>query len=187
MKNSLSAEQKHELLQLLHHRFEKNTHRHPDISWAEVEKRIANDEKVLATLFQMEETGGEPDVAKLSDDAKSLYFVDFSKETPKGRRSICYDQDALESRKMHKPAHSAQGMAEEMGVTILNEAQYFALQNLEALDEKTSSWLSTPPSVREKGGALFGDRRFGRVFIYHNGAESYYGVRGFRAFIKIDL
>lgn len=187
MKNSLSAEQKHELLQLLQHRFEKNRHRHKEVNWAEVEKRIAGDDDILATLFVMEETGGEPDVVQLSDEPKTLYFVDCSKETPKGRRSICYDQDALESRKMHKPAHSAQGMAEEMGVTIFSEELYYALQKLEAFDEKTSSWLDTPTPIREKGGALFGDRRFGRVFTYHNGAESYYGVRGFRAFIKVFL
>lgn len=160
-------------------------HRHPGISWKEVEVRLeANPEKLLS-LHQLEETGGEPDVIAVDPGTGIVTFFDFSAETPKGRRSLCYDNAALESRKEFKPRHSAEGMALEMGATLMTEAQYFQLQSVEPVDTKTSSWLATPDEVREKGGALFGDRRYGRVFIYHNGAESYYAVRGFRAVLKV--
>lgn len=178
-------EQTELLLQTLRERFEKNPHRHPEIKWSEIEQRISKNEKSLTALFKMEETGGEPDVLLVEKDPLKLIYVDFSKETPLHRRSYCYDQKALNDRKTYKPANSACGVAEEMGVKILNEPLYYQLQEIESVDLKTSSWLETPSEVREKGGALFGDQRFGRVFTYHNGAESYYAVRGFRAYIEI--
>lgn len=133
----------------------------------------------------MEETGGEPDVVQLTEDNEGINFVDCSAETPKGRRSICYDHEALESRKQYRPEDSAINMAQGMGIQLLNEDLYFQLQKVGEFDLKTSSWLLTPNDVRSKGGALFGDKRFGRVFIYHNGADSYYGVRGFRGILKL--
>ena len=172
-----------ELMALLRARFAKNRQRHEGIEWADVQSRLEKNPEKLWSLNEMEETGGEPDV--IAHENGHYIFCDCSAETPKGRRSLCYDPEALESRKEHKPKDSAIGMAADMGVEILTEDQYLELQKLGNFDTKTSSWLATPPEVRKLGGAIFGDRRFGRVFIYHNGAESYYGVRGFRARLKI--
>lgn len=172
-----------ELLALLRARFAKNSQRHEGIEWTDVQSRLEKNPEKLWSLNEMEETGGEPDV--IAHENGHYIFCDCSAETPKGRRSLCYDPEALESRKEHKPKDSAIGMAADMGVEILTEDQYLELQKLGNFDTKTSSWLATPPEVRKLGGAIFGDRRFGRVFIYHNGAESYYGVRGFRARLKI--
>lgn len=172
-----------ELLNILQTRFNKNGQRHQGMDWAEIQDRLMKNPEKLWSLNEMEETGGEPDV--IAHENGLYIFCDCSAETPKGRRSLCYDPEALESRKEHKPKDSALAMAAEMGVEILTEEQYISLQKLGNFDTKTSSWLTTPPEIRKLGGAIFGDRRFGRVFIYHNGAESYYGVRGFRALLKI--
>lgn len=172
-----------ELLNILQTRFNKNGQRHQGMDWAEIQDRLMKNPEKLWSLNEMEETGGEPDV--IAHENGLYIFCDCSVETPKGRRSLCYDPEALESRKEHKPKDSALAMAAEMGVEILTEEQYISLQKLGNFDTKTSSWLTTPPEIRKLGGAIFGDRRFGRVFIYHNGAESYYGVRGFRALLKI--
>lgn len=182
----LSQEQIEQLLYTLQTRFEKNRQRHPAIKWSEVQERLitAAPEK-LQSLFEMEETEGEPDVAWQDSQTGAFAFIDCAPESPKGRRSLCYDPEALESRKEHKPKGSAVGMAAEMGIRILTEAEYQKLQQSGEFDLKTSSWLSTPAEVRSPGGAIFGDRRFGRVFTYHNGAESYYGVRGFRGLLLI--
>lgn len=176
---------KTEFLQSLQQRFDENLHRHAEMEWADVLARLEKHPEKLNALMAMEETGGEPDVIGISVKSGEFLFVDCSKETPKGRRSICYDPAALAARKTHKPAHSAVGMAAEMGVRLLSESLYQQLQELEEFDLKTSSWLDTPEDIRTRGGALFGDRRFGRVFTYHNGAESYYGVRGFRAVLEV--
>jgi len=172
-----------ELLTLLRVRFTKNMSRHEGMEWPDVQSRLEKNSEKLWSLNEMEETGGEPDVIAFENG--HYIFCDCSAETPRGRRSLCYDPEALESRKEHKPKDSAIGMAADMGVEILTEEQYLELQKLGSFDTKTSSWLTTPAEVRKLGGAIFGDRRFGRVFIYHNGAESYYGVRGFRARLKI--
>lgn len=172
-----------ELLTLLRTRFTKNMSRHEGLEWPDVQSRLEKNPEKLWSLNEMEETGGEPDVIAFENG--HYIFCDCSAETPKGRRSLCYDPEALESRKEHKPKDSAIDMAADMGVEILTEEQYLELQKLGSFDTKTSSWLTTPAEVRKLGGAIFGDRRFGRVFIYHNGAESYYGVRGFRARLKI--
>ncbi len=183
--NALSASATNELLEILSNRFEKHMYRHKGIKWADVQAKLEAQPDKLRTLNEMEMTGGEPDVVGIDKKSGEYLFFDCAPETPKGRRSVCYDQEAWESRKQHKPKTSAMEMAEEMGVTLLDEEQYHYLQQLEAVDQKTSSWLATPPEVRKLGGAIFGDYRFGRVFIYHNGAESYYGVRGFRGCIKV--
>jgi hypothetical protein len=172
-----------ELLAILKVRFEKNQKRHKGMEWENVEKKLLQNASALRSINEMENTGGEPDVVVLDKNQIDILYIDCSKETPKGRRSICYDAEALNSRKEHKPAHSAIGMAKEMGITLLTEEQYFQLQKIEAFDTKTSSWLQTPASIRKLGGAIFGDCRYERVFIYHNGAESYYGVRGFRGMV----
>lgn len=180
---NLPQERITELLTLLQTRFTKNMQRHKGLEWEKIQSRLEKNPQKLGSLNEMEETGGEPDVIGYEND---LYiFCDCSTETPKGRRSLCYDHEALESRKEHKPKDSAVGMAADMGVEILTEEQYLEFQKLGNFDTKTSSWLTTPAEVRKLGGAIFGDRRFGRVFIYHNGAESYYGVRGFRALLKL--
>ncbi len=180
MKKQLDPARTQELLNILQTRFEKNPNRHKGIKWADVQKRLEANPAKLWSLDQMEETQGEPDVIAYDKKADAYIFFDCAAETPKGRRSLCYDTEALESRKEHKPKNSALAMANEMGIEVLTEEEYFGLQKLGNFDLKTSSWLKTPKEVRELGGAIFGDRRFGRVFIYHNGAESYYGVRGFR-------
>ncbi len=180
MKKSLTPERSTELLQILQIRFEKNMDRHPNISWETVAKSLQQNPEKLYIINEMEETEGEPDVVSLSKSSDVLIFVDCAAESPKGRRSFCYDQDALDSRKEHKPKHSAIGFAKEIGITLLNEEEYHTLQSYGKFDLKTSSWLATPAAVRDLGGAIFGDRRYNRVFIYHNGAESYYAARGFR-------
>lgn len=184
-KNQLSPEQKTKLLATLKTRFEKNSDRHSGIQWADVEERLKAQPDKLWSLQKMEETEGEPDV--VGQDAKTgeIIFYDCSPESPKGRRSVCYDNEALKSRKKFKPDNSAVGMAAEMGIEMLTEDQYFELQQLGKFDTKTSSWLATPEDVRSHGGAIFGDWRFGRVFVYHNGAESYYGARGFRGALMV--
>lgn len=174
-----------ELLDTLKHRFEKHPHRHQGVVWTEVLARLKGNPGALKVLREMEATGGEPDVATLDGETKSLVFCDCSAETPPGRRSLCYDEAALAARKENRPQGSAVGMAVAMGVELLTEAQYRALQALGEFDLKTSSWVLTPPEVRALGGALFCDRRYGQVFTYHNGVQSYYAVRGFRGALRI--
>lgn len=184
-KNRLTAEQAEELILLLHARFEKNMHRHKGIEWTAVRKRLESKPAQLWSLSEMESTGGEPDVVGYDKKTDEYIFVDCSAETPKGRRSICFDQEALESRKENKPAHSAMGMAAEMGVELLTEDEYRELQKLGPFDLKTSSWIQTPAAIRKLGGALFCDRRYDHVFLYHNGAESYYAARAFRGVLRV--
>ncbi|MFN3556364.1 MAG: DUF4256 domain-containing protein [Bacteroidales bacterium] len=181
----LSEPEHHQLLKTLQARFEKNMHRHKDLVWEEVLNRLQAHPGTLVSLQKMEETGGEPDVVGQDDNTGELIFFDCAKESPKGRRSFCYDQEGLLSRKDYPPANSAIEMAREMGIELLTEEQYRYLQQLGPFDTKTSSWLTTPPDIREKGGALFGDYRYGQVFVYHNGAQSYYAVRGFRGVLKV--
>ncbi|MBA3950012.1 MAG: DUF4256 domain-containing protein [Acidobacteria bacterium] len=173
------------LLATLKARFEKNLARHKGLEWATVQARLEADSGKLRSLDEMEKTGGEPDVIGYDKKSGVWTFVDCSPESPKGRRSICYDGDALRSRKEHKPATSAIDMAEEMGIELLAEEEYRALQLVGEFDIKTSSWVKTPPDIRKRGGALFCDRRYGTVFLYHNGAESYYASRGFRGSLKV--
>lgn len=173
------------LFDILRTRFEKNMDRHKGLSWDKVQSKLEGDSAKLWSINEMEETGGEPDVICFDKKSKEFIFCDCSAESPKGRRSVCYDPEALESRKEHKPRHSAVGMAEEMGVELLTEEQYHDLQKLGKFDTKTSSWVATPDEIRKLGGAIFGDWRFGRVFIYHNGAESYYAARGFRTLLRV--
>jgi len=180
MKNKLSQADKAELLNTLKSRFEKNKSRHKGIEWGDVVSKLVSNENKLWSLNEMEITGGEPDVVGLDKKTGEYIFYDCSAESPKGRRSICYDHHALESRKENKPSDSAIGMAEDMGIEILSEDQYRELQQLGKFDTKTSSWVKTPADIRNLGGALFCDRRYNHVFIYHNGAESYYAGRGFR-------
>lgn len=183
MKKTLPGEHKAELLTTLQERFEKNMHLHKGLKWDDVAKRLDANPQAVSTLGEMERTGGEPDVVAFNK--KEIVFVDCSAESPKGRRSLCYDRAAWESRKEHKPASDARTIAREIGIDILDEDEYRELQKLAEFDLKTSSWVATPPEVRQLGGALFCDRRFGRVFTYHNGAESYYGARGFRGRLKL--
>ena len=184
-KSKLSAEQRNELLSTLKARFEKNMNRHKGLEWAKVQAKLEADAKKLWSLNEMERTGGEPDVVGYDKKTGEYFFYDCSAESPKGRRSVCYDAEALESRKEHKPAHSAVGMAAEMGIELLTEEQYRELQKLGEFDLKTSSWLKTPPDIRKLGGAVYCDRRYNHVFLYHNGAESYYAVRGFRGWLGV--
>lgn len=174
-----------ELLRTLERRFESNMPRHEGIAWAEVRARLEGDADALRSIQQMEVTGGEPDVIGRDEATGILTFCDCSAESPTGRRSLCYDGEALDSRKEHKPQGSAIGMAASMGIDLLTEADYRALQRLGAFDTKTSSWIRTPSDVRALGGALFCDRRYGRVFVYHNGAQSYYAARGFRGMRRV--
>ncbi|MCO5240392.1 MAG: DUF4256 domain-containing protein [Chitinophagaceae bacterium] len=185
MKKKLPENQIKKLLETLSVRFEKNKHRHKGIAWNEVEARLLSKPDKLWSLDQMEITGGEPDVIGYDKKEGVYVFCDCSAESPKGRRSLCYDTAALESRKEHKPKNSAMGMADEMGIQMLNEEQYLKLQETGHFDTKTSSWLMSPDNVRDLGGAIFGDFRFGRVFFYHNGAESYYAGRGFRGRLEV--
>jgi len=173
------------LLEKLEKRFEDNPKRHVDILWSDVSRNLNMKPDKLTSLLQMEETGGEPDVIGYDKETDEYIFCDCSAETPLGRRSICFDPKALNDRKENKPRDSAIGMADSMGIEMLSEEQYFELQKLGEFDKKTSSWVKTPESLRKLGGALFGDRRYGRVFIYHNGADSYYSVRGFRATLRV--
>jgi len=181
----MNAKQREALLETLKARFEKNRKRHEGIEWAEVKKRLEGKAAKLAALEAMEASGGEPDVVGRDAKTKEILFVDCAAESPKGRRSVCYDAEALAARKEHKPADSAVAMAKKMGIELLTEEQYRGLQELGEFDLKTSSWIVTPPAIRKLGGALFGDRRYGQVFTYHNGAESYYAARGFRGLLKV--
>lgn len=184
-KKQLSQQQSAELLNLLKVRFEKNMNRHKGLEWSKVQAKLdANPEKMWS-LNEMEMTGGEPDVVGYDKQKDEYIFCDCSKESPKGRRSVCYDRKALESRKKHKPENSAIDMAAFMGIELLNEEQYRELQKLEHFDMKTSSWVQTPNDIRELGGALFCDCRYDNVFVYHNGADSYYAARGFRGLLKV--
>lgn len=184
-KKKLSSEQSEEILEALKKRFEKNMNRHQGLEWAKVQVKLEANPDKLWSLFEMERTVGEPDVVAYDKKTNEYIFYDCAAESPKERRSFCYDQKALESRKEHKPKHSAVGMAEAMGIELLTEEQYQELQTLGEFDTKTSSWLKTPPEIRRLGGAIYGDRRFNRVFVYHNGAESYYAARGFRGLLKV--
>ncbi len=184
-KKKLAPAQQAELLATLAKRFEKNMHRHKGIAWSDVEKKLSSHPDKLWSLNEMERTEGEPDVVGYDKKTGEYIFYDCAAESPKGRRSICYDHQALEARKENKPADSAMQMAEDMGIELLTEEQYRELQTLGSFDLKTSSWVATPAPVRKLGGALFCDRRYDTVFLYHNGAESYYAARGFRGMLKI--
>lgn len=184
-KKKLSPAETKELLTILKNRFVQNIKRHKDVAWEKVQTRLEAKADKLWSLNEMEKTGGEPDVVAFDKKTGEYIFYDCAAESPKGRRSICYDHQALESRKEHKPQNSAMQMAEDMGIEVLTEEEYRALQKLGNFDAKTSSWIQTPASIRKLGGALFCDFRFGHVFTYHNGAESYYGARGFRGSLKV--
>jgi hypothetical protein len=180
----LSPDQREELLTALKARFEKSMNRHEGLEWANVKAKLEANTEKLWSLREMERTGGEPDVVGHDKKTGEYTFFDCSPESPKGRRNVCYDREALDSRKEHKPKNSAMNMAAAMGIELLTEVQYRELQKLGTFDAKTSSWVKTPAEVRKLGGAIFGDRRFGRVFVYHNGAESYYAGRGFRGSLR---
>ncbi|MFD3261491.1 DUF4256 domain-containing protein [Paenibacillus lentus] len=184
-KRELSPEQREELLRSLKTRFEKNMNRHKGFEWAEVQEKLEASTVKLWSLHEMERTGGEPDVVGHDNKTGEYIFYDCSAESPKGRRSVCYDHEALESRKQHKPENSAINMAAAMGIELLTEEQYRELQKLGNFDTKTSSWVKTPSEIRKLGGAIFADFRYGNVFVYHNGAESYYGARGFRGSLRV--
>lgn len=183
MEKKLLPEQREELLGTLKVRFEKNMNRHQGMEWTKIQAKLEENHEKLWSLNEMERTGGEPDVVGQEND--EYIFYDCSAETPKGRRSICYDREALESRKKHKPENSAMDIANAMGIELLTEQQYRELQKLGSFDLKTSSWVETPATIRKLGGALFCDRRYDTVFVYHNGADSYYGVRGFRGSLRV--
>ena len=184
-KKELSPGQREELLKTLKTRFEKNSSHHEGLEWNKVKAKLEANSEKLRSLSEMERTGGEPDVVGYDEKTGEYTFFDCSPDSPKDRRSLCYDREALDSRKEHKPKDSAMGMAAVMGVELLTEGQYQELQKLGSFDTKSSSWVKTPADVRKLGGAIFGDRRFGRVFVYHNGAESYYGGRGFRGSLRV--
>ena len=184
-KKKLSSEQQKELFGTLKSRFEKNMNRHKGVEWAKVQAKLEANSQKLYSLNEMEMTGGEPDVVSYDKKTGEYMFYDCSAESPKERRSLCYDHEALEKRKEHKPADSAINMAADMGIEVLTEEQYQDLQQLGKFDAKTSSWLKTPADVRKLGGAISGELRFGRVFIYANGAESYFGARGFRGSLRV--
>jgi hypothetical protein len=181
----VKAQETHQLLQALQARFEKHPHRHPGVSWARVQARLDGNADALGSLQKMEESGGEPDVIGHEGDGGRVTFCDCAAESPNGRRSLCYDRAALDARKEAKPSTSAIEMAAAMGIKILTEDEYRRLQEVGEFDLKTSSWIRTPPEMRKLGGALFGDRRYGRVFTYHNGAQSYYAARGFRGLLRV--
>ncbi|GGG51680.1 DUF4256 domain-containing protein [Epilithonimonas arachidiradicis] len=187
MKNKalLSTEQREELIKILKTRFEKNPKRHENIQWEDVQKKLESNPGKLWSLNEMERTEGKPDVVGYDKKTDEYLFIDCSAESPKGRRSLCYDRDALNSRKEHKPVNSAIDLASELGIEILNEEQYRELQTLGNFDLKTSSWVKTPEEIRKLGGAIFCDRRYNNVFLYHNGAESYYAARGFRGILRV--
>ena len=184
-KKELSAAQRDELIKILRYRFEKNMNRHQGVEWKKVETKLTADPAKLWSLDEMEISGGEPDVVGQDKKTGQYLFYDCSSESPKGRRSICYDHEALASRKEHKPENSAIEMASDMGIDILSEDEYRELQKLGSFDLKTSSWVKTPPAIRKLGGAFFCDRRYNHVFLYHNGAESYYAARGFRGCVRV--
>ena len=181
----LYPDQIEELLKTLKSRFVKNMNRHADMEWSHVQTKLEANVEKLWSLHEMEQTGGEPDVVRYDNQTSEFIFYDCSIESPTGRRSLCYDHEALESRKENKPRDSATMMASEMGIEILTEEQYRALQRLGKFDTKTSSWIKTPAPIRKLGGSIFGDFRYGQVFVYHNGAESYYAARGFRGCLKV--
>jgi hypothetical protein len=184
-KKDLSARQQEELMKTLKSRFDNNTERHNNLSWDKINARLESNPGKLWSLNEMERTGGEPDVTGYDKETGEYIFYDCSAESPKGRRSICYDNEALEDRKEFKPGNNAVGMAEAMGIELLTEEQYRGLQELGKFDTKTSSWIRTPDAIRKLGGAIFADRRYNTVFIYHNGAASYYAVRGFRGSLRV--
>ncbi|WP_026906497.1 DUF4256 domain-containing protein [Paucisalibacillus globulus] len=184
-KKELLPEQRDELLEILKVRFGKNMHRHESLEWEKVHTKLEANTEKLWSLNEMERTEGEPDVIGYDKEKDEYIFYDCSKESPKGRRSLCYDREALEARKKHKPENSAMNMANDMGIEILTEEQYRKLQEIENFDAKTSTWVQTPSEIRKLGGALYCDYRFGHVFVYHNGAESYYGSRGFRGSLRV--
>lgn len=184
-KQELSAQQREELLRTLKSRFEKNMNRHKGLEWGKVQARLEGNAKKIWSLSEMERTGGEPDVVGHDKKTGEYVFYDCSAQSPKARASVCYDREALDSRKEHKPKNSAVEMAAGMGIELLTEQEYQDLQKLGEFDTKSSSWVKTPVEMRKLGGALFGDRRFGRVFFYHNGAESYYSGRGFRGSLRV--
>lgn len=181
----MKKNQREELLSVLKIRFEKNMNRHKDLEWAKIQARLEANAEKLWSLNEMERTGGEPDVVGYDKKTGEYIFFDCSAETPKGRRSVCYDREGLESRKEHKPENNAIDMAAAMGIELLTEEQYRELQKSGNYDAKTSSWLKTPAAIRKLGGAIFADFRYGNVFVYHNGAQSYYGVRGFRGSLRV--
>ncbi|MBL7855141.1 MAG: DUF4256 domain-containing protein [Cyclobacteriaceae bacterium] len=185
MKKVLTAQQTTQLLKKLQTRFEQNKHRHAGITWAKVQERLEKSPASCWSLNEMEKTGGEPDVVGLDKKTGAYIFFDCSAESPTGRRSVCYDRAGLESRKEHQPKNNAVDMASAMGIQLLTEEQYRYLQSLNRCDEKTSSWIETPAAIRKLGGALFGDYRYGQVFVYHNGAQSYYAARGFRGCLQV--
>jgi hypothetical protein len=184
-KKELSSDQRKELLRILQGRFEKNLNRHKGLEWAKIQAKLEADNDKLWSLNEMEKTGGEPDVVGYDSNTGEYIFYDCSVESPKGRRNICYDRDGLELRKEFKPENSAIDMATAMEIELLTEAQYRELQKVGNFDTKTSSWIKTPPGIRKLGGAIFGDYRYGTVFIYHNGAPSYYAARGFRGSLQV--
>ena len=184
-KKALSTDQHEELLKRLKARFEKNMNRHKGLEWEKVQAKLDVNQEKLRSLSEMERTGGEPDVVGYDNKTDEYIFYDCSAESPDGRRSICYDREGLESRKEHKPENNAVDMAAAMGIDLFKEEQYRELQNLGDFDTKTSSWVKTPSNIRKLGGALFCDRRYGMVFLYHNGAQSYYGVRAFRGSLRV--
>ena len=184
-KKKLSSAQATELFKVLKARFEKNMNRHKGIEWSKVQEKLENNSGILWSLDEMERTGGEPDVIAYDKKSGEFVFCDCSEESPKGRRSLCYDHEALEKRKEHKPADSAVNMASEMGIELLDEEEYMQLQKVGSFDLKTSSWLKTPATIRKLGGGIYGDYRYGRVFIGHNGADSYYAARGFRGSLRV--
>jgi hypothetical protein len=184
-KQKLTSVEREEFLLVLRARFEENLSRHKNMGWAEIQARLEANPSKLWSLSEMEKTGGEPDAIGYEKKTDEYIFCDCSPESPKGRRSLCYDHEALESRKEHKPANSAVQMAADIGIELLTEEQYKELQKLGQFDAKTSSWVKTPPEIRKLGGAIFCDFRFGHVFTYHNGAESYYAARGFRGLLRV--
>lgn len=184
-KKELSSKQREDLLGALKARFERNMHRHKGLDWSKVQSRLEANSEKLWSLHEMERTGGEPDVTGHDRKTGEYTFCDCSPESPPGRRSVCYDREGLESRKEHRPDNTAADMAAAMGVELLTEEEYVALQKLGEFDLKTSSWVAAPADVRKLGGALYGERRYGRVFVGHNGAQSYYGARGFRGSLKV--
>jgi len=185
MKKELSSEQRIDLLSKLKARFEENMDRHMGLEWERVQAKLEVNPEKLWSLYEMERTGGEPDVVGFYEESGEYIFYDCSPESPKGRRSLCYDDEALKARKEHKPINSAVGMACDMGIELLTEEQYRGLQELGSFDTTTSSWIKTPDHIRRLGGAMFCDRRYDTVFTYHNGAESYYASRGFRGFLRV--
>ncbi|MFZ0369644.1 MAG: DUF4256 domain-containing protein [Halobacillus sp.] len=184
-KKTLSKDQSEELFNVLKDRFEHNMHRHEGFEWNALQAKLEADSEKLWSLNEMEKTGGEPDVVGYDEKKDTYIFMDCAAESPKGRRSVCYDREALEARKKFKPENSAIDMAASMGMEMLTEEQYRGLQKIEEFDKKTSSWIQTPSAIRERGGALFCDRRYDHVFVYHNGAESYYAARGFRGSLMV--